>query len=222
MPMGCLALSSAQSIGKFTCDDDIAIWKAAEKKAMLITVREPLTKRYLVEELGSDPAKIHETTDCAFLLAPDKNLAVIHQLVKQAPLIGLSISESICKWTAADYETHADAWANIAGRIMNEWGARVVLIPHVQDPGSDDRVVATKVWRKLGFDSRMSLAGGDLSAAERRGKADAEELACTIAPAPVRDQLHRMNLGRLPLGISALSYRYIEQPFSALGRRFKN
>jgi colanic acid/amylovoran biosynthesis protein len=158
-----------QSIGKFTCDEDIAIWKAAEKKATLITVREPLTKRYLVGELGSDPEKIHETSDCAFLLSPDEKLADIHRSLKQSPLVGLSISESICKWTSADYDAHVDAWADIAGRIINEWHARVVMIPHVQDPGSDDRVTSTKVWRKLGFDPRISLAGGDLSASEFKG-----------------------------------------------------
>lgn len=158
-----------QSIGKFTCDEDIAIWKAAESKATLITVREPLTKQYLVNELGSDPDKIHETSDCAFLLNPDEKLAGIYRKSKPSPIVGVSISESICKWTAANDDAHISAWADIIARMMNEWGASVVMIPHVQDPGSDDRVAATKVWRQLGFDSRITLAGGDLSASEFKG-----------------------------------------------------
>jgi colanic acid/amylovoran biosynthesis protein len=189
-----------QSIGKFTCAEHIAIWKAAESKASLITVREPLTQQYLVNELGTDPAKIIETADCAFLLTPDSNLSRIYKLDKQAPLVGISISESICKWTATGYDAHIDAWAKIAESIMNQWGARIVIIPHVQVPGSDDCVAATKVLRKLSFDPRATLVGGDLSAAEFKGILS----ACDMV---IAERMHAA-IGALSTGVPTVPIGY--------------
>lgn len=189
-----------QSIGKFTSDEDIAIWKAAERKASLITVREPLTKRYLVEELGSNPDKIIETADCAFMLKPDKRLGENYKSMTGRPLIGISISESISKWTAADYDAHVDAWVNIAGRILEDWHAEIVIIPHVQDPKTDDRIVATRVWRKLGFDPRIQLCGGDLSASEFKGVLS----ACDMV---IAERMHAA-IGSLSCGVPTVPIGY--------------
>lgn len=203
-----------QSIGKFTCAEHIAIWKSAESKASLITVREPLTQQYLVNELGTDPAKIIETADCAFLLTPDSNLSRNYKLEKQAPLVGISISESICKWTATGYEAHIDAWTNIAESIMNEWGARIIIIPHVQIPGSDDSVTATKVLRKLSFDPRATLIGGDLSAAEFKGILS----ACDMV---IAERMHAA-IGALSTGVPTVPIGYSIKAEGIITQIFKD
>lgn len=189
-----------QSIGKFKTDEDTATWKAAEKIASLITVREPLTKDYLVQSLGSDPGKIYETADCAFLLSPDATLGSIYRTDRTLPLVGVSISESISKWTSADYEAHIDTWAFIATKILNEWGARIVMIPHVQDPATDDRVVSTKVLRKMKFDQRIDLLGGDLSAAEYKG-------VLSVCDMVIAERMH-VSIGALSSGVPTVPIGY--------------
>jgi colanic acid/amylovoran biosynthesis protein len=52
--------------------------------------------------------------------------------------------------------------------LRNDLQANVILIPHVQEisPLNDDRVLATEIQRRLGYDDGVRLAGGNFSAEE--------------------------------------------------------
>jgi len=158
-----------QSIGRFTSEADKAIWRRIESEASLITLREADSKEYLTTEIGSDGRSLPVTADMAFLLEPDLGVADVHLANAGDDWVAVSISESICGWTGADYERHQAAWVALIRRMLEQWNVRVAIIPHVQEVGGDDRIVSSNVLRELGFDARLRLFAEDLSAAEFKG-----------------------------------------------------
>lgn len=155
-----------QSVGRFKCEADIQLWKEAEAAASLITLREPLSRDYLTGELGSPSGRFEVTADTAFLLEEDAAAAAQLAPLANAPIVALSISESICKWTGNDYQKHIDVWVELIRLMLDRWGVHVVIIPHVQERFSDDRLLSTRILRLLGFDQRVRIFADDLGAAE--------------------------------------------------------
>jgi len=162
-----------QSIGPFKNDLDVATFSEAAGHASLITMREPLSRRYLIDTLGLPEEKVALTADVAFLLQPDTAYAASQMpgftSDAKVPLVGVSISESICKWTGINEEQHAEVWCQIIKRINEKWGAHVAIISHVQEAFADDRAISTLVLRKLGYPPGVRLLAEDLSAAEFKG-----------------------------------------------------
>ncbi|WP_395748814.1 polysaccharide pyruvyl transferase family protein [Prosthecobacter sp.] len=165
-----------QSVGRFKCDEDAAIWNEAEKNASLITLREASSRNYLTEKLGSPADRLPVTADTAFLLDPDTTIADQHMPASEGPWVALSISESICGWTGNNYEAHREAWVQLIKLMLDRWNVRVAIIPHVQEPGADDRVVSSWIARELGFDRRVRVFAEDLSAAEFKGLVSRSEM----------------------------------------------
>jgi colanic acid/amylovoran biosynthesis protein len=158
-----------QSIGKFKREEDVGLWRQAEPNASLITLREPLSVDYLVNDLGGEPGKLIETADCAFLLKPDENISRQQPGAADAPCVAISVSESISGWTGSDYELHMNAWVKLIRMMIDDWGVSVALIPHVQETFADDRIIGTNIFRRLGCDRRVRVYAEDLSAAEYKG-----------------------------------------------------
>jgi colanic acid/amylovoran biosynthesis protein len=159
----------AQSVGIFKNDTDLELWKQTAKKITLITVREPLSRDYLVNETGVNPSKIIITADTAFLLDTDRIAADCVRRSGSLPTVAVSISQGICDWSGVGHDLHISAWVSLIRRILDDWGCRVLIVPHVHETYCDDRIVSTKVWRALGFDSRVMLAGADHTALEYKG-----------------------------------------------------
>lgn len=159
----------AQSIGIFKNEKDLALWKDAADKVSFITVREPLTQAYLVEETGIDPNKIKLTADTAFLLEADLIAANWLRSVGSDPIVAVSISQGICDWTGQGRDQHFASWVSVIDNILNKWGARVLIVPHVQETYCDDRLISTRIHRAFNFDSRILLAGSDHTAMEFKG-----------------------------------------------------
>ena len=163
----------AQSIGPFTNDLDRLAFTEVARHAAAVTVRETASFRYLTEALELPATHCHLVADPAFLLAlPDPAegdaLFAHHRAVEDRPTIALSTSSAICHWMESDADRHVEAWLEVIHWLRDTLDANLILIPHVQELSAknDDRVLATKLQSRLGYDPRVRLAGGDFGASE--------------------------------------------------------
>ncbi len=129
--------------------------------------------RYITEDLKLPGHICHHMADPAFLLGqPTKAvgdaLFAHHRAVEGKPTIALSTSQAICHWMNSNDERHIDTWLEVIRWLRQELDANIILIPHVQEtaPKNEDRFLATEIQRRLNYDPRVVLAGGDFSASE--------------------------------------------------------
>jgi colanic acid/amylovoran biosynthesis protein len=158
-----------QSIGKFKCAEDLALWRKAAKDVDLITLREPLSLSYIRNELDDQSSRIIETADCAFLLHANPDVACCHPPKTDRCTVAISISNSISSYTSSSSFDHLEAWVEIIRMMLEEWHVNVAIIPHVQESYSDDCIPATCVYRQLNYDSRVRVYAEDLTASEYKG-----------------------------------------------------
>jgi colanic acid/amylovoran biosynthesis protein len=166
----------AHSIGPFKTKSEADVWVEVAAKAALITVRESLTQKYLVESLGLPPEKVILTADVAFLL-PIPEPAVLRQLHAyygidgSTPVVALATSEGINRYAGLDGGKHVEFLVQTVKMIRNELGAKVLLVPHVQerDAADDDRILTTRILREMNWDSGVMAAHAHHSASEFKG-----------------------------------------------------
>ena len=163
----------AQSIGPFTGEEDSGAFLATARHAAMITVREQASFRYLIDTLRLPPEQVRHVADPAFLLTqPDQEagdaLFAHHRADPSKPTIALSVSQAICHWMKSNADRHVDTWLEVIGWLRSELDANLILIPHVQElsNANHDMVLASELQRKLGWDPRVRVAGGDFSAGE--------------------------------------------------------
>ena len=163
----------AQSIGPFTNEADRSAFVDVARDAAAVTVRETASFRYVTEDLRLPGDRCHLVADPAFLLGqPDREegdaLFAHHRAGEGRPTVALSTSNAICHWMGSDGDRHLETWLEIVRWLRSELDANVILIPHVQETSArnDDRVLATIIMRRLGYDPGVRLAGGDLSAGD--------------------------------------------------------
>ncbi|MBD2594943.1 polysaccharide pyruvyl transferase family protein [Nostoc spongiaeforme FACHB-130] len=166
----------AQSIGPFKKDSEAEMWLNVARRSKLITIREHLSYKYVTKDLGLSPELVKHTADPAFLLPPTSpeivnNLFKSYGITKDLPVVALGISQGICRYTRTDYDKHIKVWCETIDLILNEFGAQVLIIPHVHDhrAGNDDRILAAHLLRLFNFDPRVHLAGADHTASEFKG-----------------------------------------------------
>lgn len=167
---------AAQSIGPFKTEVDRNAFLEVARSADGISVREGKSFEYLTKELDLPSSLVTLTADPAFLLtkpAPERlaKLRAYHGFSNDRPVVALTPSQAICNWMNSDYARHFDVWCAVVELILNELGAGIILVPHVQElsPKNDDRVLATELVRHFNFDPRIQLAGGDYTANEFKG-----------------------------------------------------
>jgi colanic acid/amylovoran biosynthesis protein len=159
----------AHSIGPFKTEAEIAMWKRTYNDISLITVREELSRQYLTEQLSCNPDRIRTTSDVAFLLKPDLGAARGMLPHGDEPTVAVSVSQGICEWTGVNYRAHLEKWVELLRMIREIWGARVIIIPHVQEAYGDDRCIATELLRILNFDKGITVFAEDMTAGEYKG-----------------------------------------------------
>ena len=173
----------AHSIGPFKTEEEAEAWTRVAREATLITVREPASYQYLTEHLGLSEEAVHLTADVAFLLkacappnAPSWRDA--YGINGDRPLVAIAPSQGIASYAHVDADVHVDAWIRVIERLVQDMGAEVIIIPHVQQslPSNDDRVIATTLLKRLKHTERVTLAGWDHSAAEFKGIISESEL----------------------------------------------
>ncbi|MES2705528.1 MAG: polysaccharide pyruvyl transferase family protein [Verrucomicrobiota bacterium] len=162
----------AQSIGPFGSAADLRAFVETARHASGISVRERASLEYVTGILELPPGKITHVADPAFLLSPGgpegEQLFSHLRARPDRPTVALSISQAICQWMGKDADRHVDTWLEIIGWLRRELDANVILIPHVQETadGNNDGVLATAILRRNGWDPRVRLAEGDLSAVD--------------------------------------------------------
>jgi len=166
----------AHSIGPFKTKGEANLMKSVLERATLITVRESRTRRYLIEELQVPADRVHLTADVAFLLEPAPAERILQLRLwlglDGCSYVALAPSEGITTFSSAkDGEAHDRAWVRTIERILRFSDDLVLIVPHVQDvrPTGDDRRIATRLLDAVGYNPRVRLASGELSAGDFKG-----------------------------------------------------
>jgi colanic acid/amylovoran biosynthesis protein len=196
----------AQSIGPFRTRGDTEAWLAVGRRARLCTVREECSYHYLINELGLPKERVHHTADPAFLLDPASPETVAHLRrvygLDTSPTIALGVSQGIARYVKTDADRHVEAWLAVIRMLVDELAVQVMLFPHVQEvqAGNDDRILATLLMRRLGFDPRVRLMAGDHTAAEFKGVIGSCDLV-------ISERMHGCIAG-LSTGVGTLAVGY--------------
>jgi len=163
----------AQSISPYKNNQMLKFAKYYLNKVSLITVRERISYEYL-QSIGIK-APFYLTADPAFTLKPctKERLKEIWQAEHlpdgQRPLIGISVSQTVTKWSESSHDDFLKIMAEVCDTMINNHEAKVIFIPHVSypnDPANDDRLVGTAI-RDLMLNREDAFAiDGDYSCAE--------------------------------------------------------
>lgn len=166
----------AQSIGPFKTDEEAQAWVNVAQRSKLVTVREKISYDYVTQKLGLSKDLVKHTADPAFLLQPPSAEVVANMLqgygiTKDRPVIAISVSQGISRFSNCNYDQHLKAWYRVVKLLLEELDTQVLIVPHVQEiyANNDDRIVSTNLLRALDFDPRVRIAGADHSASELKG-----------------------------------------------------
>lgn len=167
----------AQSIGPFKTKEEELIWLEVANHSSLITVREELSYKYLTEKLGLAKDLVKHTADPAFILEPSpkehlNRLLKYYGFDSSVSVVAITPSQGITTYTNntanGNYEHHLDCWQRTVEMIINDFKAKILIVPHVHDGRyqNDDPIVSTKLLQRLNFDPRVRMVGENLSASE--------------------------------------------------------
>lgn len=177
----------SQSIGPFKTHFTRVLAKFILNRAKLITVREPITFRYLVNDLRIRVGEhLHLIPDLAFLLEETEHDEVKKLLIERGiPFNGKSIisvnpSQLISKYMLFEksdrYGHYIDLMADIIDCLPNN--TTVILIPNVigrpvQIRGPfknvDDQLAIEAIYEKVKDKSRVYIINGDVDAHQTKG-----------------------------------------------------
>jgi len=166
----------AHSIGPFKTASEASMMRAALSRATLITVRERRSLDYVVQHLGISAERVKLAADVAFLLPPSapRRIAALKRWLglADAGYVTLAPSEGITSYSpASDRQAHDLAWTRTVERILAASDDDILIVPHVQEvrPASDDRRIASRIVEATGFNPRVRIASGELSASDFKG-----------------------------------------------------
>jgi colanic acid/amylovoran biosynthesis protein len=152
------------TVGRFTSKEDLDAWLDAAGKIELLTARDSETYDYLAE-VGGLPKNSFITSDVAFCLQKAHTAPELREDTRR-PTVSLSISAGIVKWSNISLAQHYSAWKQIIYWLLNDLNVNIIMIPHVHEVYGDDRCIQSSLHRDFSFDSRISVASEDLTAAE--------------------------------------------------------
>jgi len=126
----------------------------ALNKVKLITVRERTSLKYLID-IGVDPNKVFLTADIAFLQAKNDIRGQLEEKqefnkISSAPIVGLNISPII--WNLQNEsirKRNREAFTILVKHLIRKHHAKIILIPHVFGPGTNDDRASLKELRQL-------------------------------------------------------------------------
>jgi colanic acid/amylovoran biosynthesis protein len=197
----------AQSIGPFRSAEHRDVFLPVAAAARLITVRESASLDYVTGELGIPRERVVLTADPAFLLQPApaawtaKALAW-YGLERGRPIVAISVSQGISRFGGVDAAEHRRQLAAVIRAALDELGAQVLLVPHVEDPRphNNDLLIADALLRDLDYDRRVAVARLNHSAAELKALIAAADLV-------VAERMHAAIAG-LSSGVPTLVIGY--------------
>lgn len=163
---GILCAMIGQTVGEFSNQNDKDIWSEIEQSADFITLRDTVSLDYLKKDFPTSTFPYFCSVDSAFLLDYSNLLGMQKKEMFKSSYVAISVSNSMALYTNSEKNRRFELWIEIIQMILNEWNQNVVLITHVQEAYSDDRIIATQLWKALNFDPRVSVCAEDLSASE--------------------------------------------------------
>lgn len=174
--MGVPVVFLAHSFGPFTTSREADAWLAVARRSPLLTAREPVSRDYVMRELGFPEASIPLTADVAFLLEPPghektRQLRAAYGIDGAGPVVAVAPSQGMSRYSRTNRDDRLTAWSAAIRYIRTELGARVIIVPHVQDPcvANDDSIFATDLLRRLAWDPKITLLAAVHSASEFKG-----------------------------------------------------
>ena len=163
----------AQSIGPFRNTAHREVFIPVGRRADLVGVRESASYDYVTGDLGIPPGRVVLTADPAFLLEPappdwTEKVLAYYGVDPSQPKIAISVSQGITRFGAVDARAHSERLKEVIALALDELGAQVILVPHVEDPRphNNDFLLANELLRAVDFDRRVILLRLNHSAAE--------------------------------------------------------
>ncbi|MEV7955317.1 polysaccharide pyruvyl transferase family protein [Streptomyces sp. NPDC088141] len=192
-----------QSVGPFDDPTDAEAWLTVAARCRLLTVRESVSHRYLVNKLGLPEHRVRLSSDPAFLLpmATGERISAVLRplgLTPDDPYICLAPSQGITRFSALEEAQHVTALTRLATALVRTWKMPVVLIPHCHDsrPHNDDRILTAHIAEAAGTPQVMALPGA-LTASDYKGVLSHAELV-------ISERLHAA-IGALSSGVPAIA-----------------
>ena len=167
-----------ESIGYYNNPVINSIAKFIFNKIKLILLREELSKKY-VDDNGINTPKIYVTADSAFLLNPAPQSRVFEILSEegigdiQRPIIGINASKLISSYMGVDNQKAEEKISNTMARIIDNLvetlNANIIMIPHVYEPGTDDRVAISSIFHNVKNKSKVKVIKNEYTPQELKG-----------------------------------------------------
>jgi colanic acid/amylovoran biosynthesis protein len=196
----------AHSVGPFADRQDATAWSAVARRCAVVTTRESITWRYVVNDLGLPEPRVTLTADPAFLLdaAPgDRTDHLLADLDIQPgqPYVCLAPSSGIDGFRNLPDGQHTAALLNLINCLVARWRLPVLLVPHVHDsrPHNDDRRFVADLAHHVAHPDVRAVPG-ELTAAEY--KAISARSVLTIA-----ERMHAA-IGALSCGVPTIAIGY--------------
>jgi colanic acid/amylovoran biosynthesis protein len=192
-----------QSVGPFDDPADAEAWFTVAARCDLLTVRESVSRSYLVGKLGLPEHRVQLSSDPAFLLptATDKQTSAVLRplgLTPEDSYICLAPSQGITRFSALEEAQHVAALTRLATALVRTRKMPVLLVPHCHDsrPHNDDRILAARIAEAAGMSQVMALPGA-LTASDYKGVLSHAELV-------ISERLHAA-IGALSSGVPAIA-----------------
>lgn len=146
------------SIGPFLNRHLEKKWTQELKKVDLITVREPVSLKYL-EQLGvADNVKL--VADPAFLLKPDSNVSDHPSILNGDRIVGLGLSGIFYKYNS-ELLKFIESFTFFSRSMLSDKSTKLLLVPHVfgEDVTHNDYHVCDLLAKRLKDTDRVRILG---------------------------------------------------------------
>ncbi|MFD6227013.1 polysaccharide pyruvyl transferase family protein [Streptomyces sp. NPDC060232] len=192
-----------QSVGPFDDSSDAEAWLTVADRLQLLTVRESVSHRYVVDKLGLPEQRVSLSSDPAFLLsaATSESVSAVLShlgLTPGEPYVCVAPSQGITRFSALEEARHLAALTRLVTSFVRTWDMPVLLVPHCHDSRShnDDRILAARIAEAFGS-PQVKVLPGALSASDYKGILARAELV-------VSERLHAA-IGALSSGVPAIA-----------------
>jgi colanic acid/amylovoran biosynthesis protein len=144
----------AHSVGPFTQAEEAAAWVSVAADCQVLTLRESVSLRHVVDDLGISDGAATLTADPAFLLSPAPPARVDQVLTDVGldpaePFICLAPSRGIAHFRDLDMRRRLLTLQKVVRRLAARFRVPILLVPHAHDsrPENDDRLLTTELVR---------------------------------------------------------------------------
>ena len=168
----------AESLGYYRNSIFNIIEKFVLNRTTLITVRENLSKKYLLENKINGP-KIYLTADPAFNLEPSP-LPTVYKIllnegidISKRPIIGINSSGLISRFRKSNSENPSQKivtiYAKVIDSLIKELNANIIMVPHVYSEKVSDKKSMLDIYNLVENKSNVKLILNEYNAKELKG-----------------------------------------------------